>query len=248
VKSRRRVLVTGASRGIGEAISLSLASAGYDLSLWARSGDALEAVAAACIARGAHVDAAIVDVTDAASVRVAAERTIASGGKLAGLVLNAGAGVWRPIEEESTNVWDATIATNLSGAFYVLRACVEALKEVRGGLIVGISSDSALYPFPSRAAYAASKTGMRALLETARLELRGAGVRVSVVFPARVDTSFKGSHHDAAPGTRPGALSAGDVAEVVRYLFATPGSVEIREVHMASLASAFGPFPQCLES
>jgi NADP-dependent 3-hydroxy acid dehydrogenase YdfG len=248
VKTRRRVLVTGASRGIGEAIALSLASAGYDLSLWARSEDALEMVAAACVERGAHVDAAVVDVTDAASVQAAAERTIASSGKLAGLVLNAGAGVWCPIERETTTVWDTTIATNLSGSFYVLRACVDALKEAEGGLIVGISSDSALYPFPSRAAYAAAKTGTRALLETARLELRGVGIRVSLVFPARVDTSFQGSHHDAAPGTRPGALSADDVADVVRYLFTVPSSVEIREVHMASLTSPFGPFSQCQES
>lgn len=247
MKTRQRVLITGASRGIGEAIALSLASAGYDLSLWARSGDALEAVAAACVARGVHVDTAVVDVSDASSVRVAAERAAVSYGALAGLVLNAGAGAWRPLAEETADVWDATIATNLSGAFYVLRACIERLKEERGGLIVGISSDSALYPFPSRAAYAAAKTGMRALLETARLELRGAGIRVSVLFPGRVDTSFKGSHSDAAPGTRPGALSADDVADVVQYLFAMPRSVEIREVHMASLTSTFGPFPQCQE-
>lgn len=248
MKTRQRVLVTGASRGIGEAIALSLASAGYDLSLWARSGDAMEAVAAACAARGAHVEMAVIDVSDAASVEVAAKQAAGFSSGLAGVVLNAGAGMWRPLEDETADAWDTTIATNLNGAFYVLRACVGHLKKADGGLIVGISSDSALYPFPNRAAYAAAKTGMRALLETARLELRGAGVRTSVVFPGRVDTSFKGSHRDAAPGTRPGALSADDVAGVVQYLFAMPRSVEIREVHMASLTSTFGPFPQYQES
>ncbi|MFM0626832.1 SDR family oxidoreductase [Paraburkholderia xenovorans] len=248
MKIRERVLVTGASRGIGEAVALALASAGYDLSLWARSGEAMETVAAACAAKGAHVEIAVVDVSDASSVQIAAERATWSSDGLAGVVLNAGAGMWRPLEDETTNAWDTTVATNLNGAFYVLRACVEHLKKAGGGLIVGISSDSALYPFPNRAAYAAAKTGMRALLETARLELRGAGVRISVLFPGRVDTSFKGGHSDAAPGTRPGALSADEVAGVVQYLFTMPRNVEMREVHMASLTSTFGPFSQCQES
>jgi len=239
---RKRILITGASRGIGKAIALTLASTGYDLILWARSKDALDKVAAECSKHGALVEIESVDVGDAAAVSSAALRTIPAEHGLDGVVLNAGEGTWRPLLEETGDTWRKTINTNLNGAFYVLRESMTHLKSNSGAQIVAISSDSVLYPFPDRAAYSAAKSGMHALLETARLELREAGIRVSVIFPSRVDTSFKGRHANAKPGTRPGALRADDIANVVGFLFSLPSTVEIREIQMASLKSTFGPF------
>jgi NADP-dependent 3-hydroxy acid dehydrogenase YdfG len=108
-------------------------------------------------------------------------------------------------------------------------------------------SDSALYPFPGRAAYSASKAGMQAMLDVARRETRASGVRVSVVLPSRVDTFFQGGHSDAAPGTREGALSADQVAEVVAGLFALPPAVEIRQIQLAAMTSTYGLLPERIQ-
>ncbi|MER5214815.1 SDR family NAD(P)-dependent oxidoreductase [Streptomyces sp. NPDC002838] len=240
---RRRILITGASRGIGRATAKALAARGFDLALWARTERDLADTARELAAGGTNVRTAVVDVGDADAVRRAAAASCADPGGLAGLVLNAGAGVWTPLSDLGPIEWHRTIRTNLDGAFHALTAAMPSLIAGRG-LIVGLLSDSVLHPFPERAAYSAAKSGMRALLEVARRELRQNGVRVSLVLPSRVDTSFQGAHREAGPGTRPGALSAADVAQVVAALYETPAHVEIRETHVAATTSTFGPFPE----
>ncbi|GAU66484.1 putative oxidoreductase [Streptomyces sp. NBRC 110611] len=238
------MLITGASRGIGRAIALALAADGYRPVLWARSGDDLAEVAAEVRAHGTPVRSAVVDIADPAAVAFAARTSLAGLDGLAGLVLNAGQGVWTALSELGTDEWDRTVRTNLDGGFQVLSAALPLLTAVPGALVVGMLSDSARYPFPQRAAYAAAKSGLGALLEVTRREVREQRVRVCQVVPSRVDTYFRGAHADAAPGSREGALSAEDVAAVVSGLFRLPPHVEIREIQMSSLSSTFGPFPE----
>ncbi|MFJ1649775.1 SDR family NAD(P)-dependent oxidoreductase [Streptomyces sp. NPDC088258] len=240
----RWVLVTGASRGIGRSTALALAADGYRPVLWARSGDDLADAAREVRAHGVPVRTAVVDVADPAAVARAAAVSLAGLGTLAGLVLNAGQGVWSALSDLEPAVWDRTVRTNLDGGFHVLTAVLPRLIAAPGALVVGLLSDSALYPFPQRAAYASSKAGLRALLEVTRREVRDKGVRVCQVLPSRVDTYFHGAHTDAAPGSREGALAAADVAAVIAGLFRLPPHVEVREIQMSSLTSTFGPFPE----
>jgi NADP-dependent 3-hydroxy acid dehydrogenase YdfG len=242
MSKRPSILVTGASRGIGKAIALALARGGFDLVLWARSSLDLQAVADECRRVGATVSYASVDIGDANAVALAAAQTLPDNGMLRGAVLNAGGGLFTALRDLAPDDWQATIDTNLNGTFHTLRECIKRMPSREGALIVAISSDSALFPFPNRSAYSAAKSGVRALMETARLELRADGIRISMIFPGRVDTCFKGSHATASPGTRRDALHADDVARVVSALFTFPDSVEIREVHIASMHSGFGPF------
>jgi NADP-dependent 3-hydroxy acid dehydrogenase YdfG len=241
---RGRILVTGASRGIGEAVAVALADRGYDLVLWARTGDQLEAVAARARARGVEVRTAPVDIGCAAEVLRAAAASLDLDQGLAGLVLNAGRGVWSPLTDLDPADWAATIGTNLDGTYHVLRAALPLLTRNPGSLIVGMLSDSVLYPFAGRAAYAASKAGMHTLLEVARRETRASGVRISAVFPSRVDTFFQGGQAGAAPGSRDGALSADQVAAVVASLFDLPAAVEIRQLQLAAMTTTFGLLPE----
>lgn len=234
--TRGWVLVTGASRGIGAAVARRLAKSGFDLVLWARDKEALTEVAAE--AGGVQVRTAAVDVGDAAQVEAAA----AGLPRLAGVVLNAGSGRWAPLTEVTPDTWSATVRTNLDGPYHVLRAALPRL--VAQGLVVGMLSDSVRYPHAGRAAYTASKAGMAALLEVVRREVRESGVRISALLPSRVDTHFQGSYAEAAPGTREGALSADDVAEVVGGLFDLPGHVEVRQLEFAAMTSSYGPFPE----
>jgi NADP-dependent 3-hydroxy acid dehydrogenase YdfG len=238
------VLVTGASRGIGRAVAVALAADGYCPILWARSGAELAQLAAEVRALGRDTRTACVDIGDPAAVALAAQESLSTLTGLAGVVLNAGRGVWAGLAATDPDEWDRTIRTNLSGGFHVLRVCLPLLTVTPGALIVGLLSDSAVYPFPERAAYAASKSGLQALLEVARRELREQGVRVSVIVPSRVDTYFHGAHADATPGTRKGALAATDIAALVAGIFRLPPEVELRETHVSAMTSTFGPFPE----
>ena len=239
------VLVTGATRGIGEATAKLLADNGFDLILWARTAGDLAVTAKTVRAAGAEVRTAAVDVGDAAAVEAASRDTLAEINRLAGVVLNAGHGVWTPLKRLGLAEWHSTVDTNLNGAFHVLRAAIPRLGY--GGLVVGVLSDSVLYPFPDRAAYSAAKSGMSALLDVARRELRPVGVRICSLLPSRVDTHFEGAHEVAGPGSRPGALAAAEVAEVVCGLFDLPQGIEVRHIQLAAMASSYGPFPEVVE-
>jgi NADP-dependent 3-hydroxy acid dehydrogenase YdfG len=159
-------------------------------------------------------------------------------------VINAGLGTWAPFTELDPANWDRTLRTNLDGAYHTLRTVLPLLVATPGSLIVGLSSDSALHPFAGRAAYSASKAALQAMLEVVRREVRESGVRVSVVVPSRVDTFFEGGRRGAAPGTRTGALTSDQVAEVVAGLFALPPVVEVREIQLAAMTSTFGLLPE----
>lgn len=240
---RATVLVTGASRGIGAQTALRLAAAGFDLVLWARTVQGLRQVQQQAARFGTEVSVAAVDVSDAGQV-AAGQAAIRWHSPMAGLVLNAGSGIWQQITDIDAAVWDQTVSTNLRGSMLVLRQFLPVLQRHPGALIVGVLSDSAKYPFPGRGAYAASKAGLAALLEVARREARESGVRVSALLPSRVDTSFQGSLESAGVGCRPGSLSAEQVAEVIGWLFSLPATLEVRELQLAALTSSFGPYQE----
>jgi 3-oxoacyl-[acyl-carrier protein] reductase len=240
------VLVTGASRGIGAAVAARLATDGFDLVLWARSADGLAATAREVEAAGGRAAVGVVDVGRAEQV-LAVGAALADLEPLAGVVLNAGSGRWASLSTMDTSEWDRVIRTNLDGAYHVLRLVLPRLTAARTGLVVGVLSDSVLYPYPDRTAYAASKAGLGALLESARREVRHLGVRVCALLPSRVDTHFQGSHERAAPGTRTGALTAAEVADMVGMLFGLPANVEVRHLQLAAMTSTYGPFPERVE-
>lgn len=222
------VVVSGASRGIGAATAKRLAADGRSTVAWARSADDLGAVAAACSRAGAPSLARVVDVADAEAVEEAAA-ALPAGRVVEGVVLNAGVGAWEVLGDTAPDAWRTTIATNLDGAFYMLRALWPRL--TRRALIVGIGSDSGFEGRGGRAAYCASKFGLRGLLESARIDGSELDLRVSHLACGPVDTYFR----DSAPGDRPGALSADEVAEAVSLLFGLPAHVEMPELKLVSV-------------
>ena len=223
----RTALVTGASRGIGLAIARALADAGAWVAMSARAADRLAAAAADV---GGHAVPA--DVSSPAAVHtLAAYVGELLGGEPPDILVNA-AGVFAlgPIAETRPETFDAQIAGNLTAPFLVTRAFLPLMLERRSGHVINIGSVAGRQAFAENGAYAASKFGLRGLHEVLLQELRGSGVRATLVDPAATDTPL----WDAIdPGSHPGLpqraamLRPDDVAAVVLFAATRPAHVQI---------------------
>lgn len=226
-------LVTGASRGIGEAIARRLAAQGARVVVTARSTDAL--VALADELRG---DALAIpcDMAEPAGVdRLAAATLEALGESPDLIVLNAGMFGLAAAHEEDPDNFDRMVRVNLTGPFRLLRAFLPQILDRGSGHIITIGSiaDRAIYP--GNAAYASGKFGLRALHETLRAELRGTGVRASLVSPGNTDTSLWDTiDPDNQPGFTPRAamLSPEAVADAVAWVAGAPATVNVDELRL----------------
>lgn len=181
----RSVLITGAASGIGRAIALRMAEDGWNVHVCDISADAVEALRAdrPCI------NAMVCNVADPEGVRATvAEAMERSGGRIDALVNNAGvAGMTAPIEDVDDEDWRRTIDVNINGPFYFLKQIVPGMKAAGQGAIVNIASTAALFGYPNRASYAASKWAMLGLTKTLAMELGPHGIRVNAVCPGSVE-------------------------------------------------------------
>lgn len=210
--ARGAVLITGAGRGIGRAVAVAVAAAGFPLIITSRRGESLATTRAAC-ERLVDTRSLVVDVRIASQVRML--RTLLdSAGLLHAVVNNAGVGEWHPIESTSDEAWDQQIDTNLRGPFFVMRETLPYLRRQRGGLYVNVGSDCSRVGMPERSAYNASKFGLVGLTQSLRAEAGPDGVHACLVYVGKTDTYFRGHH----PGDRPGALAAEDVAEAIAFI------------------------------
>lgn len=222
----RTALVTGASRGIGAAVAKALAEAGARVWLVARSADALGRVAA-----DVGGTPLVADLSDEASLWEAVERFQEEAGGAPDLVVNA-AGVFAlsPVAEETMASLDQHLDVNLRASFLMARAVLPAMLQRGSGVIVNVGSVAGRKAFPANAAYSASKFGLRGFHEVLLEELRGTGVRATLVEPAATDTPlWDPLDPDADPGLpdRAAMLSAGDVAEAVVFIASRPATVRI---------------------
>jgi NAD(P)-dependent dehydrogenase (short-subunit alcohol dehydrogenase family) len=181
----RRILVTGASLGIGRAVALAAAAAGAEVVLSARRREGLEALAAEIGAAGGSARVLPFDAADPAAIRAA----IASAGPLDGLVNNAGSVTREPFLEASEAEMDRILALNVKGAAIVAQEVARGIGS-RGarGSIVNISSVVGLVGARNRSLYAASKHAVMGLTRSMALELGPLGIRVNAVCPGLVNT------------------------------------------------------------
>jgi 3-oxoacyl-[acyl-carrier protein] reductase len=186
------VLVTGASRGIGEATAMALAKAGASVMLTARDGARIAAVATRIEAAGGRAATAACDVSDYAAVNAVVGETVARFGRLDALINNAGA--IEPIVSVAAadpGAWAHNIQINLIGAFHCIRACLETMRAARRGTIVNISSGAAHRPLEGWSAYCAGKAGLAMLTRAVALEHAAEGIRVFGFAPGTIDTDMQ---------------------------------------------------------
>ena len=214
-------IVTGGSRGIGLAIARRLGRLGARVAICARSADAVERAATELRSAGIEVMAAAADVSAPDSVRRFVTRVHEALGDASILVNNAGVGVFRPAHEIDEPDWDRVLDTNLKGAWLMSREVAPQMIRKKRGHIIHIASLAGKNTFAGGGAYCASKWGLRGLAGCMAEDLRGHGIRVSVVFPGTVHTEF--SPHAGKEPSR--MLQPEDVAHVVEMLVRqAPGS------------------------
>ena len=204
-------LITGGSRGIGKAIAQRLAKLGAAVSICGRNEESLMRSAQELRALGIRVHAQTADVTRTGDIVALVESTEKELGPITILVNNAGIGGFGPVHEKSEEEWDRVLNTNLKSVFLVSRAVVPSMIRRGSGDIINISSLAGKNTFAGGGIYCASKWGLQGLSGCMAEDLRGHGIRVSVICPGSVATEFSGG----GPKDPKKVLTAVDVAHAV---------------------------------
>lgn len=215
------LLITGASSGIGEATARRAAAAGYRVALAARSRDKLEhlvkelggekrAMAVSCDVRSDDDQAAMV------------EAVMGNFGRLDAVFANAGRGGGPGgFSGADPADWKDMLLTNVYGVGLTLQHCIPHLRESRGHLLIN-GSAAGRFTIPG-SMYSATKWAVTAIGHGVREELRGSGIRVTLIEPGMVDTPFFDQPPEAA-------LKPGDIAEAVLYALSQPPHVDVNEI------------------
>lgn len=187
--SGKVALITGGNAGIGESVAKLFAEEGAAVAVTGRRQAELDRVVREIVAKGGNALAVSGSVTDEAHARAAAERTVASFGKIDVLVNNAGVGDFgKRLHEMDDTVWAHVLDVNLTGLFRMTRAVIPQMLKQTGGSIVNISSIASLVGIPLLSAYAASKGAIDALTRSIAIDYASDGIRCNVVNPGLIDT------------------------------------------------------------
>ena len=216
-------IVTGASRGIGQAIAQTLAARGAVVAAAAR-GDNAAATVAAIGEAGGRAEVASVDVTDKASVEAMVAAVLERHGRIDILVNNAGITRDQLLLRMKRDDWDQVLATNLTAAFTCAQAVLKPMVKQRGGRIISISSVVGQMGNAGQANYAASKAGLIGFSKALAREVASRSITVNVVSPGLVATDMTRSITDQAQSDWASAIplgrlgTLGEVAAAVCFL------------------------------
>lgn len=224
--TRGSAFVTGASKGIGYEVARALAGAGYAVTITSR--DEAE-ISEAARKIGGTARGVVCDVRDPEALVQAVNGHVDAFGGLDVLFVNAGVGKFDNVADMSIQDWQDVIDTNLSGAFYTIKAGIPALKK-RGGYIFTLSSLAGKNPFAGGAAYNASKFGLNGLSEVLTLDLRAHDIKVTQIMPGSVATHFAGHTPSDADAWK---IQPEDIAQLTVDLLnmparTLPSKVEVR--------------------
>jgi len=237
-----RIFVSGAAAGIGRAIALRFARAGWTVGAYDRDADGLRELASDTVLTGP------LDVREPAQWQAAlADFSARAGGGLDVLVNNAGVLISGPFEASSLADHQRVIDVNLRGVINGCHAAFEDLRHSSRACVINLASASAIYGQPTLATYSASKFAVRGLSEALDLEWRAHGIVVRAVWPLFVRTAMIDDIHNTTILGRYGVkLSAEDVAETVWRTVQRPGGVTHRAVGLWTrlLMAGTGLLPQ----
>jgi 3-oxoacyl-[acyl-carrier protein] reductase len=220
----RVALVTGASRGIGEAIAKRLAAEGATVLAAARTAEALAKVVSEIEAAGGKASALALDLSDPASIEAAVKSALASHGEIHVLVNNAGVTEDNLILRMNREAWDRVLGTNLTGVFLLTQAVVKGMVRKRYGRIVNVTSVVGLMGNAGQVNYAASKAGLVGLTKSVARELASRNITCNAVAPGFIATAMTEKMTDDAKAKMTGQIplerlgTPEDVAAAVAFL------------------------------
>ncbi|WP_297570136.1 3-oxoacyl-[acyl-carrier-protein] reductase [uncultured Anaerovibrio sp.] len=227
----KTALITGASRGIGRAIAIKLASEGATVAInYAGNAKAAEEVKSIIEAAGGKAMLVQADVSSAESVDAMIKEVVEAFGGIDILVNNAGItrdGLLMRMKEED---WDAVINTNLKGVFYCTKAVSKLMMKKRAGRIVNMASVVGLTGNAGQANYAAAKAGVIGFSKTMAKELASRGITVNMVAPGYIDTDMTAVLSESVRETMVSGIPLGragtpeDVANAVLFLVSDDAS------------------------
>jgi 3-oxoacyl-[acyl-carrier protein] reductase len=220
----RIALVTGASRGIGEAIAKRLASEGATVLAAARGAEALASVVSGIEKAGGRASALALDLADPGSIESAVKTVLAAHGEIHVLVNNAGVTEDNLILRMGREAWDRVLGTNLTGVFLLTQAVVKGMVRKRYGRIVNVTSVVGLMGNAGQVNYAASKAGLVGLTKSVARELASRNITCNAVAPGFIATAMTDKMTEEAKAKMTGQIplerlgSPEDVAAAVAYL------------------------------
>ena len=226
----RVALVTGGTRGIGEAIARRLSADGFAVFISGRTEESTRNALARLAKEGLAIRGFAADARREEDQKRLVEIVARTGGRLDVLVNNAGLGHFAPVDELSPDHFREVLETNLFGVYYAVHHAAPLMKKHGGGFIVNIASLASVNPFAGGSAYNASKFGLLGFSEAAMLDLRHDGIRMATVLPGSVATEFG---HPTSSRESAWMLQPEDVAEAVADLVrfpdrAIPSRIDLR--------------------
>lgn len=234
----KKVWITGASSGIGEATAKLLATEGAHVVLSARRQEKLEVLAETITASGGSCEIAVVDVSDRAGMEAVGQQLAEKGG-IDILINNAGTMPISPILSGRVDEWDRMIDVNIKGVLYAINAVYPGMAERKDGHIVNISSVAARLTYQSAGVYGGTKHAVRAISDTLRKEAIRFGVRVTDIQPGSVDTELPDSiaHEKIRSAVKDNMyaeespiLKPEDIANGIMYAISQPAYVDVSEL------------------
>lgn len=227
-------IVSGASRGIGEAIAQLFALRGAKVALASRKPDGLAAVAEAITTAGGEAIPVVTHMGEPDAIRALVEQTLERFGGIDIVVNNAATNPhFGPLLSSEESMWDKTLDVNLRGYFRLIRATVPHIEKRGGGKIINVASIAGLVPSPGMGLYGITKAAVMMMTKTLALELAGSNIQVNAIAPGFIKTHFS----QALWGNE--ALNQQLLERTPAGRMGTTGEVAALALYLASSASNF---------
>ena len=229
-------IVTGASRGIGRAISIALAEEAATIVLVARASDKLQEAAGKVTQAGGRSRIVVTELTDEESIKGLVKYTEAEFGRLDVLVNNAGITHSARLEETATGDWERLMWVNARAPFILCREALALLRKSQAAYIINIASVVGVKGYPLQSAYTSSKHALRGMTISLSEELRDSNIRVHLLCPGGVDTEMVSNVRPDIE--KEDLIGPDEIAELVLYLVTHKGKGIVDELHIRRAAAA----------
>ena len=228
---RQVAVITGSSRGIGEAIADKFASENMDVALFGRDAEKLNDVKSKCEKKGVKVLSFAGDVADKDFVEESIRKVEGEFGKIDHLINNAGVAVFKEFVDTSLEEFQLQVNTNVYGVFNFSKAVLKGMVENGNGSIINISSLAGKNGFKKGSTYAATKHAVMGFTRSLMLEVRDKGIRVAAICPGSVVTDMI-INSELHPKSTNSLLDPSDIAQTVYSVIKLPARALVSEIEI----------------